>query len=54
LPPRIASAQRDAIASDLAGRWISDGDALRMSLPAPVRQLLSDAAASRHAAMASG
>jgi A/G-specific adenine glycosylase len=54
LPPRIASAQRDAIASDLAGRWISDGDALRMSLPAPVRQLLSEAAASRHAAMASG
>ena len=46
LSPRIASAQRDAIASDLAGRWVSDVDALRMSLPAPVRQLLSEVAAS--------
>jgi len=41
LPRRIANARREAIASHLAGRWVSDVDALRMSLPAPVRQLLS-------------
>lgn len=41
LPPRIASATRARIATALGARWVSDGDALRMSLPAPVRQLLS-------------
>jgi len=41
LPARLAAATRDAIASHLSGRWVADADALRMSLPAPVRQLLS-------------
>jgi len=40
LPPRAASATRARIAAALGARWVSDGDALRMSLPAPVRQLL--------------
>ena len=44
LPSRIASATRARIAATLGARWVSDGDALRMSLPAPVRQLLSAAA----------
>ena len=44
LPSRLAGATRDAIASRLGGRWVGDADALRMSLPAPVRQLLSEPA----------
>jgi A/G-specific adenine glycosylase len=43
LPPRLTAATREAIASGLAGRWVSEADALRMSLPAPVRQLLNEA-----------
>ena len=42
LPARTAIATREAIADDLAGRWVSNADALRMSLPAPVRQLLNE------------
>ena len=41
LPSRTGGAARDAVAKGLAGRWVNDVDALRMSLPAPVRQLLS-------------
>jgi A/G-specific adenine glycosylase len=41
LPARTATATRQAIAKGLAGRWVSSADALRMSLPAPVRQLLN-------------
>jgi A/G-specific adenine glycosylase len=44
LPPRTAATTREAVASGLGGRWVSESDALRMSLPAPVRQLLSDPA----------
>jgi A/G-specific adenine glycosylase len=44
LPPRTASATRQAIADGLAGRWVSNAEALRMSLPAPVRQLLNEPA----------
>ncbi|HSW27286.1 MAG TPA: A/G-specific adenine glycosylase [Burkholderiaceae bacterium] len=43
LPSRLRSATREAIASGLAGRWVSEAEALRMSLPAPVRQLLNEA-----------
>jgi A/G-specific adenine glycosylase len=42
LPARTATATREAIADGLAGRWVSNADALRMSLPAPVRQLLNE------------
>ncbi|HEY6512813.1 MAG TPA: A/G-specific adenine glycosylase [Burkholderiaceae bacterium] len=45
LPPRLGSATREAIASGLGGRWVGEADALQMSLPAPVRQLLSQALA---------
>jgi len=41
LPPRASDAARERIAAQLGGRWVGDADALRMSLPAPVRQLLS-------------
>ena len=40
LPARTTAATREAIAAALDGRWIDDADALRMSLPAPVRKLL--------------
>jgi A/G-specific adenine glycosylase len=40
LPRRAAYATREAVAAALEGRWVSDAEALRMSLPAPVRQLL--------------
>jgi len=44
LPSRLAGATREAIASSLGGHWVGDADALRMSLPAPVRQLLNEPA----------
>jgi A/G-specific adenine glycosylase len=40
LPARTAEATRERIARDLGGRWLPQGDALAMSLPAPVRRLL--------------
>jgi len=43
--PRLGSATRQAIAGDFAGRWVGEADALRLGLPAPVRQLLSEALA---------
>ena len=42
LPARTARAAREAIADSLTGRWVSRVDALTMSLPAPVRQLLRE------------
>ena len=44
LPLRTANATRQAIADGLAGRWVSNAEALRMSLPAPVRRLLNEPA----------
>jgi A/G-specific adenine glycosylase len=44
LPARIGEATRERIAASLgAARWLSLRDALAMSLPSPVRKLLSDA-----------
>jgi len=46
LPARTAKSTRDRIAAALAGaRWVTREQALSMSLPAPVRQLLSEGAA---------
>ena len=43
LPPRTGDAAREAIAAQLGARWVDARDALRMSLPAPVRKLLTEA-----------
>ena len=43
LPARTAAATRERIAAALDARWVGAADALRMSLPAPVRQLLGEA-----------
>src|SRR5262245_55485632 len=40
LAPRTAAATRERIAADLGARWVESAQALRMSLPAPVRTLL--------------
>ncbi|MFO1223820.1 MAG: A/G-specific adenine glycosylase [Burkholderiaceae bacterium] len=45
LPARTAEATRRAIAQALGARWVGDAQALRMSLPAPVRKLLAGALA---------
>ncbi|HSB98364.1 MAG TPA: A/G-specific adenine glycosylase [Burkholderiaceae bacterium] len=42
LPARTAGATREAIADALGARWVACADALRMSLPAPVRRLLAE------------
>ncbi|HEU5295652.1 MAG TPA: A/G-specific adenine glycosylase [Burkholderiaceae bacterium] len=44
LTARMDAAARERIAVALGARWVSDADALRMGLPAPVRHLLSDTA----------
>jgi A/G-specific adenine glycosylase len=44
LPSRMAGATRQRIADALGARWVGAADALRMSLPAPVRQLLTGSA----------
>ena len=41
LPFRATNATRERVAAALDGRWVCDAEALRMSLPAPVRQLLN-------------
>jgi A/G-specific adenine glycosylase len=44
LPPRTATATRERIAAALgAARWLPVSEALAMSLPSPVRKLLSNA-----------
>jgi A/G-specific adenine glycosylase len=45
LPARLAAGTRDRLAAALGARWVSEPAALRMGLPAPVRQLLNTAAA---------
>jgi A/G-specific adenine glycosylase len=46
LPARMAESTRDRIVATLdAARWVTREQALSMSLPAPVRQLLTDAVA---------
>jgi A/G-specific adenine glycosylase len=45
LPPRTGAATRERIAAHWdSARWLAQSDALSMSLPAPVRRLLSDGA----------
>ena len=45
LPIRAAAARRESIAAGIAGaRWVTGDEALAMSLPAPVRRLLMEAA----------
>jgi len=42
LPARTGEVARARIARELGGRWLVHSDALAMSLPAPVRRLLSE------------
>ena len=41
LPARTGQAAREALATQLGARWVEAREALRMSLPAPVRKLLT-------------